>query len=42
MYPWAIQFKKLGLFGLIEMLVFAGILMFSWFYIIKRGVLGWK
>ena len=42
MYPWAVQFKKLGMFGLIEMLIFAGILMFGWFYIIKRGVLGWK
>ena len=42
MYPWAVQFKQLGMFGLIEMLVFVVILMFGWFYIIRRGVLGWK
>ena len=42
MYPWAVQFKKLGLFGLIEMLIFIAILMFGWFYVIRRGVLGWK
>lgn len=42
MYPWAVQFRKLGLFGLVEMLVFVAILMFGWFYIIKRGALQWK
>ncbi|NQT33544.1 NADH-quinone oxidoreductase subunit A [bacterium] len=42
MYPWAVIFKELGLLGLVEMLVFVIILMFGWFYIIKRGVLGWK
>jgi NADH-quinone oxidoreductase subunit A len=42
MYPWAVKFRQLGLFGLVEMLVFAAILMFGWFYIIKRGALKWK
>ena len=42
LYPWAVQFRKLGLFGLVEMFIFIGILMFGWFYIIKRGVLKWK
>ncbi|MDP8240551.1 MAG: NADH-quinone oxidoreductase subunit A [Candidatus Hatepunaea meridiana] len=42
MYPWAVQFKQLGMLGLVEMFVFVFILMFGWFYIIKRGVLGWK
>ena len=42
LYPWAVQFKQLGLFGLIEMFVFLGILMLGWFSIIRRGVLGWR
>jgi len=42
LYPWAVQFRVLGLFGLIEMFVFLFILFIGWFYIIKRGVLGWK
>lgn len=42
MYPWAVQFKQLGLVGLVEMIIFVTILMFGWYYIIKRGVLGWK
>ena len=42
MYPWAVQFNKLGLFGLIEMLVFISILFAGWFFIVRRGVLEWK
>lgn len=42
LYPWAVQFKQLGLFGLVEMLVFIIILGFGWFFIIRRGILGWK
>jgi NADH-quinone oxidoreductase subunit A len=42
LYPWAVQFKQLGLFGLIEMLVFLFILFIGWLFIIRRGVLEWK
>lgn len=42
LYPWAVQFKMLGLFGLIEMLVFLLILFVGWLFIIRRGVLEWK
>ncbi len=42
LYPWAVRFKQLGLFGLIEMFVFLGILMVGWFFIIRRGVLEWR
>lgn len=42
LYPWAVNFKKLGLFGLIEMFVFLAILLVGWFFVIKRGVLNWK
>jgi len=42
LYPWAVQFKHLGLFGLVEMVIFLFILFVGWIYIVRRGVLGWK
>ncbi len=42
LYPWAVQFKSLGLFGFIEMLVFLFILLVGYAYIWKKGVLEWE
>lgn len=42
LYPWAVRFKMLGLFGLIEMLVFVVILLVGYAYIWKKGVLEWE
>lgn len=39
--PWAVVFKQLGLFALIEMLVFLAILIFGLLYAWKKGVLKW-
>ena len=39
MYPWAVVFKQLGMFGFIEMLVFVLILAVGLLYIIKKGAL---
>lgn len=41
LYPWAVAFKSLSLFGFIEMLIFLGILLICYFYIWKRGGLEW-
>ena len=41
LFPWAILFKKLALFGLLEMLVFLGILIVGYVWIIKKGALDW-
>jgi NADH-quinone oxidoreductase subunit A len=41
MYPWAVQFRSLGLFGLVEMMVFVGILLIGLVYILKKGALRW-
>ena len=41
LFPWAIQYQKLGLFGLVEMLVFLGILIVGYFWLWKRGALDW-
>jgi len=40
--PWAVVFRKLGLFGLIEMLVFVFILVVGFVYAWKRGALEWE
>jgi len=40
--PWAVAFKKLGLFGLIEMFVFVFILLVGYAYAWKKGALEWE
>lgn len=42
LYPWAVIYRKLALFGLIEMGVFLLILLAGYFYIIKKGALKWE
>jgi NADH-quinone oxidoreductase subunit A len=42
LYPWAILFRSLGLFGFIEMLVFLGILLAGLIYVWKKGALEWQ
>jgi NADH-quinone oxidoreductase subunit A len=41
LFPWAIIYRKLAIFGLIEMLVFLGILIVGYIWIIKKGALDW-
>jgi NADH-quinone oxidoreductase subunit A len=41
LFPWAVQFRVLGLFGLVEMLVFLGILIVGYIWLWKRGALEW-
>jgi NADH-quinone oxidoreductase subunit A len=40
--PWAIAFRQLGLFGLIEMAVFIIILLVGYVYAWKKGALEWE
>ena len=42
LYPWAVNFRILGLFGFIEMLVFILILFVGYYYILKKGALRWE
>ena len=42
MYPWAVNFKELGLMGFLEMLTFVGFLLVGFYYIIKKGALKWE
>ena len=41
LFPWAIIYERLALFGFIEMLVFLGILVVGYFYVWKKGALEW-
>lgn len=41
MYPWAVNFKLLGLIGFIEMMVFLAVLLAGYIYIWKKGALTW-
>ncbi|EQB63471.1 MAG: hypothetical protein RBG1_1C00001G1050 [candidate division Zixibacteria bacterium RBG-1] len=42
LYPWAVIYKQLALFGLIEMGIFILILMVGYVYILKKGALKWE
>ena len=39
MYPWAVNFKEFGVSGFIEMIVFIGLLLVGFFYILKKKAL---
>ena len=41
-YPWAVAFKQMGLFALIEMFIFVAILVMGLIYAWKKNVLEWK
>lgn len=41
LFPWAVSFKKLGLVGLVEMVVFIAILVVGFWYAWKKGALEW-
>jgi len=40
--PWAIVFRQLGLFGLIEMIIFIVILLVGYIYAWKKGAFEWE
>ena len=42
LYPWAVVYRALGLYGLIEIGVFLGILMIGFIYAWDNGALDWQ
>jgi NADH-quinone oxidoreductase subunit A len=42
LFPWAVVFRDLGLFGFIEMAIFVGILLVGLLYAWKKGALEWQ
>ncbi len=41
LYPWAVAFGRLGLFGLVEMVTFIGTVLVAYVYVWRRGGLEW-
>jgi NADH-quinone oxidoreductase subunit A len=41
-FPWAILVEDLGVFGLVEMLFFIGILVLGLVYAVRKKVLRWE
>ena len=39
--PWATVFRELGVLGLVEMAIFAGMLLIGFVYVWKKGALQW-
>jgi len=41
LYPWAVVFRQLRTFGLVEILVFAAVVFISFMYLVSHGALDW-
>ena len=41
LYPWAVIFRPLGLFGFVEMAVFVLVLAVGFLYVWRKGALDW-
>lgn len=42
MYPWAVNFRELGMAGMVEMFIFMGTLLLGFIYILKKKALDWN
>lgn len=42
LYPWAVHYKSLGMFGFVEMAIFMVILFVCYVYVWKKGALEWE
>jgi NADH-quinone oxidoreductase subunit A len=41
LYPWAVAFDQMALFGLVEMVIFIGTVFIAYAYVWRRGGLEW-
>lgn len=42
MYPWAVNFKELGLLGVIEVFSFVALLLVGFYYMLSKKALRWE
>jgi NADH-quinone oxidoreductase subunit A len=42
LFPWALGFRALGLFGLVEMAIFIGLVFVAYVYVWRKGGLDWE
>jgi len=41
-YPWALVYRDLRVFGFYEMLIYIGVLLVGYIYLLKKGALDWN
>jgi NADH-quinone oxidoreductase subunit A len=41
LYPWAVDFRQLRVFGLVEVVVFAAVVFVAFLYLVSNGALSW-
>src|SRR6185312_4465273 len=41
LYPWAVVYRDLKMFGFFEMLIFVALVLVGFFYVWKKGALDW-
>lgn len=42
MYPWAVNFKDLGMFGVVEVFTFIILLLVGFYYMLSKKALKWE
>ncbi len=42
MYPWAVAYNHIGMYGFVEMVIFIAILFVGYLYAWKKGALEWE
>src|SRR6266853_2074971 len=42
LYPWAVVYRELKMFGFFEMLIFVALVLIGFFYVWKKGALDWS
>ena len=42
LYPWAVVYRQLKMFGFVEMLIFIILILVGFFYVWKKGALDWS
>ncbi len=42
MYPWAVNFKELGMLGVIEVFSFIALLLIGFYYMLSKKALKWE
>ncbi len=42
LYPWAVVYRQLKMFGFVEMLIFIVLVLVGFFYVWKKGALDWS
>jgi NADH-quinone oxidoreductase subunit A len=41
LFPWAVKYSQLGVYGLVSMVIFLGILLVGYIWLYRKGALDW-